>query len=515
MIKAKDRNIADRVWDVFSSVKLAIIIFSLIALTSVVGTLLEQQASPAKNIPIITKFVGETLAPSVYNILEAMGFMDMYRSWWFVSLLVLFAVNLFICTLNRFPAIWKLVKEPVKPLKDEHLEAIPLRKEFTLKGKPEKVKEAVLKSAGVKFSESKTPGGYQLYWERGRFTRLGIFITHMSILVILGGAIIGIFFGFKGMVNIPEGESYAFAFIRTGPLTQQEIEERRRILGALVATGGSVSTAAGKLGVAEPHLQRRMKRLGIKPLGFSVRCDDFEMSFYGNSDMPKDYRSHLTVIDGGREVRRKWIEVNSPLRYKGITFYQSSYGIMPSSAAPVFSLRAASRDGITEALNLHQGDKFLIPATDVEVSVSDWSPALSFDQSGRSGTYTDMMNNPAIKLEINEGGREYIKWIMKRYPDTWVLTSGHIVELVDIWGVQYTGLQVRQDPGVWIVYFGCATMSLGLFVAFFMSHRRIWVRLSGEKGSTRVLVAATANKNREALERKIDRMVSLLREGGK
>ena len=42
----------------------------------------------------------------------------------------------------------------------------------------------------------------------------------------------------------------------------------------------------------------------------------------------------------------------------------------------------------------------------------------------------------------------------------------------------YTGLQVAKDPGVWIVWLGCTLMMAGyLYVAFFMSHRRIWVRI--------------------------------------
>ena len=53
-------------------------------------------------------------------------------------------------------------------------------------------------------------------------------------------------------------------------------------------------------------------------------------------------------------------------------------------------------------------------------------------------------------------------------------------------------------------------MSIGLFTAFFMSHRRIWIKLVEEKGKTRVIAGANTNKNRGALERKIDRMISVL-----
>jgi len=46
---------------------------------------------------------------------------------------------------------------------------------------------------------------------------------------------------------------------------------------------------------------------------------------YGGPAGIKDYKSSLTVLDGGEPVLRKIIEVNKPLHYGGYSFYQSSY----------------------------------------------------------------------------------------------------------------------------------------------------------------------------------------------
>jgi len=59
-------------------------------------------------------------------------------------------------------------------------------------------------------------------------------------------------------------------------------------------------------------------------LGFEIRCDSFAIEYYDNG-MVKEYKSHLTVLEDGKEILKRFIEVNSPLTYKGITFYQSSY----------------------------------------------------------------------------------------------------------------------------------------------------------------------------------------------
>jgi len=80
--------------------------------------------------------------------------------------------------------------------------------------------------------------------------------------------------------------------------------------------------------------------------------------------------------------------------------------------------------------------------------VVDFSPALGVDESGKLFTYAESMNNPAAFVEFSEAGKPKFKqWILKRYPETWKSQIG-TVEFKELWGVQYTGLQVRKDPGV-------------------------------------------------------------------
>ena len=50
-------------------------------------------------------------------------------------------------------------------------------------------------------------GAKHLFYEKGRYSRLAFFLTHLSVLVIFIGAITGSLAGFKGYVNINEGET--------------------------------------------------------------------------------------------------------------------------------------------------------------------------------------------------------------------------------------------------------------------------------------------------------------------
>jgi cytochrome c biogenesis protein len=514
------KTVIDRIWSLFASVKFAIVIFSLIALTSIVGTVLEQRVEPARNIVILSKIFGGTLGPTVYTILNNLGFMDMYHSWWFRALLVLFSANLIVCSLDRLPRIWKLAREPIQPMTAERLEMVGMRREVSLKGKTEKIRDAVtgaIRAIGFSYAETKEERGYQFYSQKGSYTRLGVYMTHLSIILILVGALIGISFGFKGFMNIPEGRSYPFAFVGPVSLTPGEEQERESMLNALEASWGNVSKASNSFGMKEDEFREKLRKYGVHPLGFSIRCDDFDVEFYGNSQMPKEYKSWLTVIDDGKEVMRKSIEVNDPLTYRGITFYQASYGPVPGVPGLVV-LKITSSSGISEIKRLSVGESFTVPGTDIEGTVRDFSPALSFDQQGKAFTFSEMMSNPAVFIDFREGGKEkYAGWILKRYPETWKTPEGYIVQFIEYWGVQYTGLQVRKDPGVWLVYFGSIVMTLGLFIAFFMSHRKLWVRIVEDKGNTKVTIGASTNKNRTGFERKIEKMVALLKksEGGK
>jgi cytochrome c biogenesis protein len=64
-----------------------------------------------------------------------------------------------------------------------------------------------------------------------------------------------------------------------------------------------------------------------------------------------------------------------------------------------------------------------------------------------------------------------------------------------------TGLQVAKDPGVWTVYIGCFMMLIGLYIAFFLSHRRVWVYISENGEQSSVLISGTSNKNRYGFEK--------------
>lgn len=122
MEKEKHNTFINKVWDLFSSIKLAIIVFPFIAINSIIGTIVEQQAEPEKNIGLLTGLFGESAAPTVYNLFAEFGLIEMYTSWWYVSILFLLALNIIICSIHRLPGILKIIRAPIHPLSNEQIE---------------------------------------------------------------------------------------------------------------------------------------------------------------------------------------------------------------------------------------------------------------------------------------------------------------------------------------------------------------------------------------------------------
>jgi cytochrome c biogenesis protein len=461
------KDIFETVWDFLASVKLAIALLIMLSLSSIVGTIVEQNAEPAQNIKLLAKFFGDSSAPSVYNVFAKLGFMDMYDSWWFLGLLAMFGINLIVCSLERFPKTWKVVQAVQRPMSENRLKSLNIKKELELKTTLNAAKDGffnALTASKYQVLEETGDGSVQLYTQKGRYARIAVYVVHLSIILIFAGAIIGSVFGFKGYLNIPEG---------------------------------SVSDVA---------FESPTERI---PLGFSVKCNWYETLYYEGIDAPKDFRSELVVIENGKEVMKKIIEVNDPLTYKGITFFQSNYGMMPNTVGS-FILDITPNKGQKKTVWLRFGDTFEVPGTGIKGTIMDYSPALTRDRTtGSLVTYSENMVNPAVAIKFEESGREpYVGWILQRYPDTGVLDGGHSVILKDYWGVEYTGLSVAKDPGVWLIYLASIIMSVGLYICFFISHKKIWVNIAGAGKSVSITVGASTNRNSLALEQEIERLVS-------
>jgi cytochrome c biogenesis protein len=248
-------------------------------------------------------------------------------------------------------------------------------------------------------------------------------------------------------------------------------------------------------------------------LDFAIRCDKFEVTFYEGSQRPKDYKSTLTVLENNREVLTKTIEVNDPLVYRGIYFYQSSYGGAPDGGGKINLSVKLKDSGKQQNLTLDVGSSAPVAGTNYVVRADEFLADFAMDNNGKPVSRSQELNNPAVRVTVLKGGKEeFNKWIFAKFPDFHGKGDQPLdLQLVTIQPRYYTGLQVTNDPGVLVVWLGCILLIGGIYVAFFTSHRRIWLRVEEKDGEFKAVLAGSTNKNQIAFSREFETLFKTLR----
>ncbi len=435
------------IWKFFTSLKLTVAVLLLLAATSIIGTLIPQNRSPADYLNTYGEFS--------YRVFSAFDFFDMYRSWWFQLLLFTLAVNIIVCSIDKLSATWKIIFNKNPNFSRNQFNNAPGSERFESDDAPEALRNRLEGYVSGKFGMwrvTEKEDGFLLFGERFRKARLGVYVVHASILLLLAGAMMGSVFGYKGFANIPEGET-------------------------------------------TDHLRLQDTRLA-KDLGFTIRCNDFDVSFY-DSGTPKEFRSSLTIIENGKEVLTRDIIVNKPLRYKGINIFQASYGqTSPKSAKLNFTV---AETGKTFALEAKMGQALTLPDN-----------LGTFKLIGHTGNYNFMGRDVGEALIANwapvNGKAEEIA-MLTRFPKFDRMRKGSFVVTAGKQATAYyTGLQITHDPGVWTVYAGFLLMIVGCYLSFFLPHEKYCIEVTKKKTGSKVLVLGTSNKGKLGMNVKVSNL---------
>jgi cytochrome c biogenesis protein len=450
----------------FTSITLTITLLFVLAATSIIGTLIPQNQAAEEYF----RAYGEIF----YRLFSALKIFDMYHSWWFQMLLILLAVNVVICSIDRFPSVWKIVFGIRSRFKESKFKNKPGKKEFLSTESVESMKEtaeAMVSKAYGHLKVTPTQKGFIIFGEKWRWSRLGVYIVHLSVVLLLVGGVIGSIFGFKGFVNIPEGET--------------------------------VDTI-------------RMRGTGkMYKLPFKIRCDDFEVLFYENG-APKKFSSDLVLLKKEKVVLEKTIVMNDPLRYSGINIFQNSYGEMapevhdhgpiPTPEEIVLSLTLTD-SGMNYQQKTRIGEPFDLPEGLGKFVVTDFIADAKF--------MGQPIGEALVGILTVKGGQPVEVTLPLKFANFDKMRKGKVVISVLEPSTQkhmpaatsekrfYTGLEVTKDPGVWVVYCGFILMLAGCFVTFFMSHEQMMVEITAKGKKSLVSVSGTSYRNKMAIQRKV------------
>jgi cytochrome c biogenesis protein len=416
---------------VLTNLRLAIALLLLIAIFSSTGTVIEQGQSPGfyqANYPEHPALFGFL----TWKVIQVVGLDHVYRTWWFLALLILFGTSLTACSFTRqLPALkaaqrWKYYEEP------REFQKLALSAELDT-GSLDSLNQILQKRRYKIFQDQEKEN--LLYARKGIVGRIGPIIVHIGIVAILLGGIWGAMTGFMAQEMVASGDTFQVTnIVDAGPL-------------------------AAKI-----------------PKDWSVRVNRFWIDYTPSGGIDQFYSDMSVLNNQGQEIDHKKIFVNEPLHYHGITFYQTDWGIagvrVQFNNSPIFQLPMAQLNTngngriwgtwVPTKPDLSEGVSLL--AKDLQGMVLIYDATGKLVDTVRAGMFTQING---VKLKI-----------------------------LDVIGS--TGLQIKADPGIPIVYSGFGLLMLGVVMSYF-SHSQIWALQKGD----RLYVGGKTNRAQVAFEQEV------------
>ncbi|GMR04404.1 MAG: cytochrome c biogenesis protein ResB [Thermodesulfobacteriota bacterium] len=453
--RKKKKTIPAKIWSFFNSLKLTLGVLLTLAIVSIIGTIIEQ------NKPIEDYL--SSYGPGWTKVILSMGLDNMFHTWWFNAIAGLLTVNIIVCTLERFPPKWKslLNQVPRGKFSPRMIDNCSHNQTMHLTGGLDATAEKVVgifKRKKYKVVSHKEDDGLYLYAWKGTIGRFGSDVVHISLLLILIGAIIGGVYGYKDF--------------------------------RLVYEGGTMQ---------------------VPDADFKVRLDKFWIDYYENGQI-RQYNSLLTVMEDGKEVLQKQIWVNEPLYYKGIRFYQSSYGTAwdKVESASIGIVRKDTKS-LDSTATIKWGEKKRLPGSEYSVKLIGYTSDFAFDERTRQVfSQSADPKNQAVNLEVYRNGKLIsTPWLFLKYPGIFPAIPDSEDDLVfaGYTGIMYSGISLNKGPGTNLVWTGSVIMGLGFILAFFIFHRRVWIYLRETDKSTEIKVGGLINKNQFAFENELKNIV--------
>ena len=445
------KSIWTKLYQTLASVRTGIFLIIVVGIFSAAGTVILQRPTTEPDV------MARSYSPETLAWLDRLSLTDIYHSWWFLTLLCLFCVCLIFVSLDRWPNAWKVYSRPVRFAAPHFRLGLPQTAKLPVSDGAAALSttERVLARFGFKAERVTEEGATGLFAEKQRFSVLAVFIVHLSLLFIFAGYIVDGVVGYRGFMNIPEGST----------LGQITMSDNR---------GGETKRA----------------------LPFLVRCDGAGEETYADGS-PKKWWSKLVVLEDGKEVVSKMIVVNDPLVYKGIHIYQSSMGQSSTPKTLTFAATPTS-GGDPMKVEVPMGGKGTLP-DGYSLSVLRWVPDY-YVQDNQVYQKSDDPTNPAVQLGLtNAQGQTKKLWILySQLNSTKGQDAPYEFAIKSAVWAQYTGLEVSHHPGQMGVWIGVVLMALGLMIAFYTHHVRIWAAIAEDgQGGKLLWIGGTTNKNRD------------------
>jgi len=383
-----------------ADLRFAIAILLIIASVSIIGTVIEQDQSIETykiNYPLTNRVFGFLS----WDIILKFGLDHVYKTWWFISCIILFGISLLTCTiLQQLPALkisqrCQFFRTPQQFQRLKISTQLNNFKFHKLLAKIKQTQYSVFHQKNI------------IYAYKGLIGRIAPIIVHFSMILILIGTILGSINGFKAQEIIPKTETF--------------------------------------------HIQNILSNGQITLIPkVSTRVNDFWITYTKQTTINQFY-SDISILNvDGNEIDRKTIYVNSPAKYRGINYYQTDWNLI--------GLRLQNNDKLIQQYPLinfgNAQNKVWITWIPKTAALDEGVILLVDNLQGYCSIYNEF-GQFLGNLELNE-----------EYQTDIPLT------LIDI--LSSTGLQIKTDPGIPLIYTGFLFLMISTLISY-ITYSQIWV----------------------------------------
>ncbi|MBX2859689.1 MAG: cytochrome c biogenesis protein ResB [Vampirovibrio sp.] len=457
----------------FRSIHLAIVLLSCLALGIFIGVVMPQEG-------LVDPLEIKEQYGSNYRLLKSLGLFNVYSSYWFLALEILFFFNLLCGSFQWLrPAVTSAIQKNFYTA--DQIQKAKNQVQFTTVLSPDEAisrLKPVLKKHrfGVHTGPENTFENKEaklFYATKGNFSRIGPCLAHFGILCMLLASVYGAFTGFKAQQLLVPGQDF-------------HLEKPD-----LFTPNMSTSVWQGSV----PNWQVSLK--------------DFRVEYYADRpETPKQFYSDLTVKDAdGNVLSEETISVNHPLQLGDMTFYQASF---TPTGKLFFEV-----DGKPQTMTINtefQGRPISMTAVDADTAANTEKASKEltslvvfpfFVQQDPGVTE----NHVRVFLHQGEG---FAGAAPGKMPDNLRLSPGETGSLNGK-TIRFlkpeiaTGLLIKKAPEVFWIYLSFLIISIGTLMCVF-SQRQLWLAIQSTTEGTRLYVLHRTNKARASYNRELNKL---------
>jgi len=310
--RARRHSLAADIFELLGSMRFAVSLLMFICVASLIGTVLPQNGAANGYI--------DQFGPFWYEFLDKFTVWHVYNSWWFLLIMAFLVASTSLCLVRNAPKMLRDARSFRENLRVSSLQSFHHKAQAGFAAPVPDAAARVrawLEGQGYAVRVRDEGQGVLLAAKRGSGNRLGYIFAHAAIVIICVGGLLDselpvrlqVWLGGKHPIvdNMLISEVPA-----SGRLPAANPSFRANVL---IPEGGQAGSAVVMVG--EGAL--------VQPLPFTMTLKKFMIDYY-STGMPSRFASEVEVQDPDTGKRfDATIEVNEPLRYKGVTVYQSSF----------------------------------------------------------------------------------------------------------------------------------------------------------------------------------------------